>query len=46
MSKLVERESAIVHRDLILVLAARHRLPAVYPYRFFLTSGGLMSMVL
>ncbi|SRR6266567_2102067 len=43
MSKLVERESAIVHRDLILVLAARHRLPAVYPYRFFLTSGGLMS---
>jgi putative tryptophan/tyrosine transport system substrate-binding protein len=28
---------------LILVLAARHRLPAVYPYRFFLTSGGLMS---
>jgi ABC-type uncharacterized transport system substrate-binding protein len=43
MSKLVERESAIVHRDLILVLAARHRLPAVYPYRFFLISGGLMS---
>ena len=31
------------HRDLILVLAARHSLPAVYPYRFFLTSGGLMS---
>jgi len=31
------------HRDLIIVLAARHRLPAVYPYRFFLTSGGLMS---
>jgi putative ABC transport system substrate-binding protein len=28
---------------LILLLAARHRLPAVYPYRFFLTSGGLMS---
>jgi putative ABC transport system substrate-binding protein len=28
---------------LILVLAAQHRLPAVYPYRFFLTSGGLMS---
>jgi putative ABC transport system substrate-binding protein len=28
---------------LIIVLAARHRLPAVYPYRFFLTSGGLMS---
>jgi ABC-type uncharacterized transport system substrate-binding protein len=45
MSKLVEKgsQSAIVHRDLILVLAARHRLRAVYPYRFFLTSGGLMS---
>jgi putative ABC transport system substrate-binding protein len=28
---------------LIIVLAARHRLPAIYPYRVFLTSGGLMS---
>ena len=31
------------HRDLIIALAARHRLPAVYPYRHFATSGGLMS---
>jgi putative ABC transport system substrate-binding protein len=31
------------HRDVILVLTARHRLPAVYPYRFFVSSGGLMS---
>jgi putative tryptophan/tyrosine transport system substrate-binding protein len=31
------------HRDLIVALAARHRLPAIYPYRFFLTGGGLMS---
>ena len=31
------------HRDLIIALAARHRLPAVYPYRFFAASGGLMS---
>ena len=31
------------HRDLIIALAARHRLPAVYPYRFFTTSGGFMS---
>jgi putative ABC transport system substrate-binding protein len=31
------------HRDLIIALAARHRLPAVYPYRYFATSGGLMS---
>ena len=34
---------ATVHRDLIITLAARHRLPAVYPLRFFVTSGGLIS---
>ena len=34
---------AIRHRDLIIALAARHRLPAVYPYHFFVTGGGLMS---
>jgi ABC-type uncharacterized transport system substrate-binding protein len=33
----------IAHRDLIITLAARHRLPAVYPYRFFVTNGGLIS---
>jgi putative ABC transport system substrate-binding protein len=32
-----------VHRDLIISLAARHRLPAVYPYRYFVTGGGLIS---
>jgi len=31
------------HRGLIIMLAARHRLPAVYPARFFVTSGGLIS---
>ena len=30
-------------RGLIIALAARYRLPAVYPLRFFVTSGGLMS---
>ena len=35
--------SAIVHRELIIKLAARHRLPAVYPYRFFAADGGLIS---
>jgi putative ABC transport system substrate-binding protein len=30
-------------RRLIIALAARYRLPAVYPLRFFVTSGGLMS---
>jgi putative ABC transport system substrate-binding protein len=33
----------IVHREPIIRLAARHRLPAVYPYRLFVTSGGLVS---
>jgi putative ABC transport system substrate-binding protein len=31
------------HRDLIVSLAAQHRLPAVYTNRFFVTAGGLMS---
>ena len=31
------------HRDLIVALAARHRLPAVYPQRAFVISGGLIS---
>ena len=32
-----------VHRDLIITLATRHRLPAVYAYKYFITSGGLIS---
>ena len=32
-----------VRRDLIFTLAARHRLPAVYGYRFFVVVGGLIS---
>ena len=35
--------STVHHRDLIIALAARHRLPAVYPYRFYAVSGGLLS---
>jgi ABC-type uncharacterized transport system substrate-binding protein len=34
---------AAVHRDLIVTLAARHKLPAVYVARFFATAGGLIS---
>jgi ABC-type uncharacterized transport system substrate-binding protein len=34
---------AVRHRDLITMLAARHRLPAVYPFRHFVISGGLIS---
>ena len=32
-----------LHRKLIITLAARLKLPAVYPFRFFVTSGGLIS---
>jgi putative ABC transport system substrate-binding protein len=35
--------TTIQNRDLIVGLAARHRLPAVYAFRFFVTAGGLMS---
>jgi putative ABC transport system substrate-binding protein len=31
------------HREVIIALAARHRVPAVYPFRYFAASGGLMS---
>jgi putative ABC transport system substrate-binding protein len=31
------------HRELIVELAARHHLPAVYPFRYFAAIGGLMS---
>jgi putative tryptophan/tyrosine transport system substrate-binding protein len=32
-----------LHRDLIITIAARHRLPAVYPFRYHVASGGLIS---
>jgi putative ABC transport system substrate-binding protein len=35
--------AALHHRERIIDLAARHRLPAIYPYRLFVASGGLMS---
>jgi putative ABC transport system substrate-binding protein len=33
----------MTHRHAIVAAAARHRLPAVYPYRAFAAAGGLMS---
>ena len=35
--------STTLHRGAITASAARHQLPAVYPYRFFVTAGGLIS---
>jgi ABC-type uncharacterized transport system substrate-binding protein len=35
--------TTILHRDHIIALTARHRLPAVYPLRLFVVAGGLMS---
>jgi putative tryptophan/tyrosine transport system substrate-binding protein len=35
--------SGLTHRDLIVALTARHRLPAVYAYRTFVVSGGLAT---
>jgi ABC-type uncharacterized transport system substrate-binding protein len=35
--------SAFVHRDLIIALAARHKLPAIYYARPYVAAGGLMS---
>jgi putative tryptophan/tyrosine transport system substrate-binding protein len=35
--------AAVRHRDLIVTLAARHKLPAVYWERFFVAAGGLIS---
>jgi len=31
-----------LHRDLVIALAARHRLPTVYPFRYFVIDGGLI----
>jgi putative tryptophan/tyrosine transport system substrate-binding protein len=35
--------SSVVHRDLVITLAARHRLPAVWFERFFVAAGGFVS---
>ena len=35
--------TTILHRDLLIALAARHKLPAVYAFNFFVAAGGLMS---
>jgi len=32
-----------VNRDLVVALAAQHSLPAIYPYRYYVAAGGMMS---
>jgi len=39
----VSSASVARHRDLIIRLATRHRLPAVYAYRYFVAAGGLLA---
>jgi putative tryptophan/tyrosine transport system substrate-binding protein len=34
---------AVAHRDLIITLAVKYRLPLLYPYRYFTAAGGLIS---
>jgi putative tryptophan/tyrosine transport system substrate-binding protein len=35
--------ASLTHRNLIITLAAQHRLPVIYAYRVFVTSGGLIT---
>jgi len=35
--------TTVVHRDRIIALAARYRLPAVYPFNYFVAEGGLLA---
>jgi ABC-type uncharacterized transport system substrate-binding protein len=35
--------TTLVHRDLVIALAAKHRLPAAWPFRYVVAAGGLMS---
>jgi putative tryptophan/tyrosine transport system substrate-binding protein len=38
----VPHPSNVANRGSVIILAARHRLPAIYPYRHFLAEGGLL----
>jgi putative ABC transport system substrate-binding protein len=40
---LVASPVGAIHRELIIALAGRHRLPAIYPFRYFVNMGGLVS---
>src|SRR5262249_15187718 len=36
--------ASLIHREFIVTLAARHQVPVVYPYRVFVTGGGLTKV--
>ena len=40
---IVTTAGSVIRRSLIIALAARHKLPAVYPYRYHVSGGGLIS---
>jgi putative ABC transport system substrate-binding protein len=40
---IMPHDVTVAHHELIVDLASRHKLPAVFPYRFFVTQGGLVS---
>jgi putative ABC transport system substrate-binding protein len=39
---LIPTALTFIHRQLIIDLAARHRLPTIYPYRYYVSAGGLI----
>ena len=39
---LIPTTPTFIHRQLIIDLAARHRLPTIYPYQYFVAAGGLI----
>jgi putative tryptophan/tyrosine transport system substrate-binding protein len=40
---MISTARAELHRKLIITLAAQHRLPAIYPFRYDVAEGGLIS---
>jgi putative ABC transport system substrate-binding protein len=40
---IITSAGAAAHRDLMIRLAARHRLPTIYPFRYYVDEGGLIS---
>jgi putative tryptophan/tyrosine transport system substrate-binding protein len=41
--RIVTTGGTAAHRKLIITLAARHKLPSIYPYRYYAVDGGLIS---